>query len=68
MNSKNIRTHPWCVTHIFNDLDDVANVWELLYKGVVDHYPTERKAKVRTDSLPWFTTELRKFLITFSSY
>ena len=32
----------------------------LLYKGVVDDYITERKAKVRTDSLSWFTTELRK--------
>ena len=37
-------------------------MWELLYKGVVDDYVTEKKAKVRTDSLPSFTTELRKVL------
>ena len=43
-------------------MDDVANAWELLHKGVVDDYVTERKAKVRTDSLPWFTTELRRVL------
>ena len=27
---------------------------------MVDDYETERKAKVKTDLLPWFTTELRK--------
>ena len=43
-------------------MDDVANAWELLYKGVVDDYITERKAKIKADSLPWFTTELRKLL------
>ena len=42
--------------------DDVVNAWELLYKGVVDDYVTERKAKIKADSLPWFTTELRKLL------
>ena len=51
-----------------SDVDDVANAWELLYKGVVDDYVTERKAKVRTDSLPWFRTELPKLLISVSSY
>ena len=47
---------------IFDDVDDVANAWELLYKSVMDDYVTERIAKVRTDSLPWFTTDLRKLL------
>lgn len=59
---KTLEDTPWWVTNIFDDVDDVANAWELLYKGVVDDYVTERKAKVRTDSLPWFTTDLRKLL------
>ena len=39
-------------------------MWELLYKRVEDDYVTERKAeaKVRTDLLPWLTTEVRKLL------
>lgn len=65
MNSDEFKTTledtPWWVTNIFDDVDDVANAWEL-YKGVVDDYVTERIAKVRTDSLPWFTTDLRKLL------
>ena len=59
---KTLEDTPWWVTNIFDDVDDVVNAWELLYKGVVDDYVTERKAKVRTDSLPWFTTDLRKLL------
>jgi hypothetical protein len=43
---------PWWVCDIFDDLDDVQSAWELLYKGVVDEYITERKVKVRQNSLP----------------
>lgn len=43
---KTLEDTPWWVTNIFDDVDDVANAWELLYKGVVDDYVTERKAKV----------------------
>ena len=50
------------VTNFFHDMDDVGNAWELLYKGFVDDYVTERKEKVRTDSLAWITTDLRKLL------
>ena len=59
---KTLKDTPGWVTNIFDDVDDVVNAWELLYKGVVDDYVTERKAKVRTDSMPWFTTDLRKLL------
>ena len=59
---KTLEDTPWWVTNIFDDVDDVTNAWELLYIGVVDDYVSERKAKVRTDSLPWFTTDLRKLL------
>lgn len=27
---------PWWGTNIFDDVDNLANAWELLYKGVVD--------------------------------
>ena len=45
---------------MFEDIDDVANSWEVLYKGIIEEFITERKAKVRTNSLPWITTEIRK--------
>ena len=49
---------------MFEDIDDVVNTWELLYKDVVKEFVTERKAKVRSNSLPWITTEIRKLLNT----
>ncbi|CAB4038335.1 Hypothetical predicted protein, partial [Paramuricea clavata] len=57
-----LRNVPWWVCDIFDDLDDVQNAWELLYKDVVDEYITERKVKVRQNSLPWVNTEIRKLL------
>lgn len=59
---KPLEDTPWWVTIIFDDMGDVANAWELLYKGFVDNYVTERKEKVGADSLAWFTTDLRKLL------
>lgn len=52
----------WWVINIFDDVDDVVNVWELLYKGVVDDYVIERKVKVRIDLLLWFIIDLWKLL------
>ena len=57
-------TTPWWICNVFEDIDDVVNTWELLYKDVVKELVTERKAKVRSNSLPWITTEIRKLLNT----
>ena len=62
MNIDEFKKTPPGGSPICDDVDDVANAWELLYKSVVDDYVTERIAKVTTDSLPWFTTDLRKLL------
>ena len=53
---------PWWVSNVFEDIDDVANSWEVIYKGIVEEFIIERKAKIRTNSLPWITTEIRKLL------
>ena len=51
---------PWWVTSLFDDIDDVTHAWELLFKDVLDtHIPT-RIAKIRKESLPWVTGEIRK--------
>ena len=51
---------PWWVTSLFDDIDDVTHAWELLFKDVLDtHIPT-RIAKIRKESLPWVTEEIRK--------
>ena len=57
-----LETTPWWVSSVFEETDDVLNAWELLYNSVVDEYIKVRKAKVRTDSLPWVTTDIRKIM------
>ena len=57
-----LQNTPWWISNLFEDLDEVVNTWELLYKNIVDEFITTRKAKIRKNSLPWVTTELRKLL------
>ena len=57
---KDLHDVPWWVTSLFDDIDDVTHAWELLFKDVLDtHIPT-RTAKIRKESLPWVTGEIRK--------
>ena len=57
---KDLQDIPWWVTSLFDDIDDVTHAWELLFKDVLDtHLPT-RTAKIRKESLPWVTGEIRK--------
>lgn len=53
---------PWWISNVFDDLDDVVNTWELLYKDVVNEFITERKVKLRKNSLPWVDLRIRKLL------
>eukprot|EP00112_Aurelia_sp_Birch-Aquarium-sp1_P008427 Seg1927.10 transcript_id=Seg1927.10/GoldUCD/mRNA.D3Y31 product="hypothetical protein" protein_id=Seg1927.10/GoldUCD/D3Y31 len=59
---KTMDSTPWWIGNIFEDVDDVWNTWELLYNDVINEFVKTRKAKVRTNSLPWITTEERKAL------
>ena len=50
----------WWVTSLFDDIDDVTHAWELLFEDILDtHIPT-RTAKIRKESLPSVTGEIRK--------
>ena len=53
---------PWWISNIFDDKDDVWYAWEYIYNEIIKEFVTTRKAKVRTDSLPWITTKVRKKL------
>lgn len=57
---KDLQDVPWWVASLFDDIDDVTHAWELLFKDVLDtHIPT-RTAKIRKESLPWVTGEIRE--------
>ena len=53
---------PWHICNIFDDIDDATWAWETLYKYIVNHHIPCRKAKIRSTSLPWMTSSLRKEL------
>ena len=49
----------WFICDIF---DDCVWVWEALYKFIIDEHVLLRMAKVRSNSLPWGSSSLRKEL------
>ena len=55
-----LKSVPWWICSIFEDVDDIAWVWENLFNNVVNcHVPT-RRLKARQRSLPWMNSEIRK--------
>ena len=56
----NMASAPWSVVEIFDDIDDMTWAWETLYKNILNEHLTERKAKIRSKSLPWMNSHIRK--------
>ena len=48
------------ICNIFENVDDIAWSWEYLYKEILKNLLTTRKAKIRSDSLPWINSAIRK--------
>ena len=53
---------PWFICDVFDDIDDSVWAWEALYKYIIDQHIPLRKAKVRSNSLPWMTSSQKKEL------
>ena len=51
---------PWDICNTFDDMDDITWAWEHLYKDILNDHLTVRKVKIRTNSLPWMNSTLRK--------
>ena len=51
---------PWHICSIFEDINDTAWAWEHLYKDIINRHVKVRKAKVRSNSLPWMNSAVRK--------
>ena len=50
----------WDFCNIFEDVDDIAWSWEYSYKDILKDHLTTRKAKIRSNSVPWMNSALRK--------
>ena len=53
---------PWWVTSVFDDIDDTTSVWNDMYQAVIKEHINTRKVKVRSNSLPWMNSNLRKIM------
>lgn len=51
---------PWNVCTALESLEDSTWAWEQLFKGVVNNHVKVRKAKVKSNSLPWMNSAVRK--------
>ena len=55
-----LKSVPWWICSIFEDVDDIVWVWENLFNDVVNcHVPT-RRVRPRQRSFPWMNSEIRK--------
>ena len=53
---------PWWICNTFEDVEDVTYAWETLYKNILNSFVKTRKAKIRSNSLPWMTSAMRKLM------
>ena len=59
---EDMRNAPWWIFSTFEDVDYVTYAWLTMYDGIVTEHIDKRKAKVRTNSLPWVDSCIRKLM------
>eukprot|EP00112_Aurelia_sp_Birch-Aquarium-sp1_P018583 Seg4452.4 transcript_id=Seg4452.4/GoldUCD/mRNA.D3Y31 product="hypothetical protein" protein_id=Seg4452.4/GoldUCD/D3Y31 len=57
---EDMSTAPWHIMEIFDDVDDCQYAWHLMYKDIMQQHVKTRRAKIRSKSLPWIDTKIRK--------
>ena len=53
---------PWWVSNLFDDVDDITQFWETMYKEIVHDFVITRKSKVRRRLLPWVNIDIKKLM------
>ena len=60
--SADIETAPCWICTTFQDIDDIAWSWEIMYKDIESYHIKKRKARVRSEPLPWVNGNIRKLM------
>ena len=60
--STDIAEAPWSVCEVFDDLDDCYWAWTHIYGQICDRHAPLREIKVRSQSLPWVTPQIRHLM------
>ena len=53
---------PWHTCNVFEDIDDNYCMIERLYQNIKAKFLPQRKVKIRSNSLPWMNSEIRKMM------
>ena len=59
---RDFHSTPWDLIDLFDDVDDSLWCWEQLFHQTLSDHLKSRKVKIRTNSLCWMNTEIRKVL------
>ena len=53
---------PFQVFEVFEDPADAYNAWNVLFTEICDKHASFKQIKIRIDSLPWITKEIRMIM------
>ncbi len=53
---------PWHVMDTFDTIDEMWEFWKGLFLSVIDEHAPFVKVRVRPDSIPWITVEVRRLM------
>ena len=62
MFAKEIEETPWSVCSTFENPDDHYQAWLTLFNDICDKYAPYREIKIRRQSLPWITPQIRHLM------
>ena len=59
---KDVEEAPWAVISVFDDSDDSFWAWSYLFNEMCDRHAPYRQVKIRQQSLPWITPQIRHLM------
>ena len=57
--TKDLCSAPWHVMDAMEDIDAKCDYWKALFSSIVDSHVPWRQVRVRKESLPWISHEIR---------
>ena len=60
--NRTFKQTPRWIANIFDEVEDTAHTFKLLYRDVINDHVKTSTEKVRTNSLPWVIRDIRKLM------
>jgi hypothetical protein len=59
---KDVEKAPWSVCSVFDDMEEVYWAWGHLFNNICNKHAPYRQVKIRQNSLPWITPQIRHLM------